>query len=163
MARSSTKLNISPSRSRRLQIDDNGLNRRLDLLRSPFRNPILSEWSATQSQADRGMPCITAMSFNGFPRSGRFDLVLMDVQMPEMDGFLATKEIRNAEKATGKHIPIIALTANALKGDDETCLAAGMDGYLAKPVSGRRLETALGNVLAGQSQYDPATAATTPL
>lgn len=70
MARSSTKLNISPSRSRRRQIDDNGLNRRLDVLRSPFRNPILSEWSATQSQADRGMPCITAMSFNGFPRSG---------------------------------------------------------------------------------------------
>ena len=85
----------------------------------------------------------------------RFDLVLMDVQMPEMDGFSATKEIRNAEKATGKHVPIIALTANAMKGDEETCLAAGMDGYLAKPVSGGRLEAALANVLAGHSQYAP--------
>ena len=79
----------------------------------------------------------------------RFDLVLMDVQMPEMDGFSATKEIRNAEKTTGKHVPIIALTANAKKGDEEACLAAEMDGYLAKPVSGGRLEAALANVLAG--------------
>ena len=63
-----------------------------------------------------------------------FDLVLMDVQMPEMDGFQATAAIREKEKATGNHIPIIAMTAHALKGDRERCLNGGMDGYIAKPI-----------------------------
>ncbi len=65
----------------------------------------------------------------------RFDLVLMDVQMPEMDGFEATAAIRHAETGTGRHLPIFALTARAMKGDAEHCRLAGMDGYLPKPVS----------------------------
>ena len=62
------------------------------------------------------------------------DLVLMDVEMPDMDGFQATAIIREKEKVSGKHIPIIAMTAYAMKGDRERCLAAGMDGYVPKPI-----------------------------
>jgi two-component system, sensor histidine kinase and response regulator len=64
-----------------------------------------------------------------------FDLILMDVQMPGVDGLEATAMIREREQATGKHIPIIAMTARAMKEDREACLAAGMDGYVAKPIS----------------------------
>jgi CheY-like chemotaxis protein len=73
----------------------------------------------------------------------RFDLVLMDVQMPEMDGLEAARVIRERELASGTHTPILALTARALKEDRERCLSAGMDGYLSKPVRVAELEEAI--------------------
>ena len=71
--------------------------------------------------------------------TGSFDVILMDVQMPELDGFAATAAIRAAERNTGKHQPIIAMTAHALKGDRERCLEAGMDGYISKPITAPQL------------------------
>lgn len=76
-----------------------------------------------------------------------FDLVLMDVQMPVMDGLDAAAAIRSNEKTTGAHLPIIAMTAHAMKGDCETCLQAGMDGYVSKPVRHQELWRAIEDVM----------------
>ncbi len=80
-------------------------------------------------------------------QSAEFDLVAMDVQMPEMDGLDATSAIRAWEKAAGTHIPIIAMTAHAMKGDRERCLAAGMDGYTSKPIRIEELQQAIAQLI----------------
>ena len=76
-----------------------------------------------------------------------FDLVLMDVQMPEMDGLTAASKIRESERSTPFHLPIIAMTAHAMKGDRERCIEAGMDGYVSKPISAELLEEAIAGVM----------------
>ncbi len=83
--------------------------------------------------ANNGRDAVTAVE------TGAFDLVLMDVQMPEMDGLEAAIKIRENERRSHAHIPIVAMTAHAMKGDEEMCLAAGMDGYVTKPVQSKRL------------------------
>ncbi len=80
-----------------------------------------------------------------------FDVVLMDVQMPDMDGLQTTELIRAQEKETGRHVPIVAMTGHAMKGDRERCLEAGMDDYLAKPIQARELFEILARVVPVQS------------
>jgi CheY-like chemotaxis protein/HPt (histidine-containing phosphotransfer) domain-containing protein len=95
-----------------------------------------------------------------------FDLVLMDVQMPEMDGFEATRVIREKERRTAGHIPILAMTAHAMKGDKERCLDAGMDGYVAKPIRAEDLYQAihsLFNETKGKTGRDPKSPSSIPL
>ncbi|MCC6759009.1 MAG: PAS domain S-box protein, partial [Candidatus Omnitrophica bacterium] len=77
----------------------------------------------------------------------KFDVILMDAQMPVLDGFEATRLIREAEKKSGKHIPIVALTAHAMAGDRQKCLDAGMDGYVSKPIDRQKLYEAVENVV----------------
>ena len=79
--------------------------------------------------------------------AGSFDLVLMDVQMPEMDGIEATRRIRSEESNAGAHIPIVAITAHAMKGDRERCLEAGMDGYISKPINKAALLSVIGDAM----------------
>lgn len=79
-------------------------------------------------------------------KSAHFDLIAMDIQMPELDGLQACREIREWEQATGEHVPIMAMTAHAMKGDRERCLEAGMDGYVAKPIRAADLATAIRQV-----------------
>jgi CheY-like chemotaxis protein len=83
-------------------------------------------------------------------KNNEFDLVLMDIQMPEMDGFEATRTIRLQENRSDRHLPIIAMTAYAVKGDREKCLEAGMDGYVSKPISPDQLRAEIETVLRRQ-------------
>jgi len=81
-------------------------------------------------------------------KADEFDVVLMDIQMPVLDGLAATQEIREAETSNGRHIAIVAMTAEAMKGDREKCLEAGMDDYLSKPIRPQELYDMIENLAA---------------
>ncbi|MEX1095000.1 MAG: PAS domain S-box protein [Planctomycetales bacterium] len=99
---------------------------------------LLERWGHAVTVANDGQAAVEAVE--AADRAGvPFDLVLMDVQMPEMDGLAATQRIRRHERRTGRRTPIIAMTAHAMKGDREQCLDAGMDDYISKPVRARAL------------------------
>jgi CheY-like chemotaxis protein len=121
---------IVSDRCKVLVVDDNVVNRTV-----AFR--LLDREGYAVTLAGDGRAALAALE------EDRFDVVMMDVQMPEMDGFEATIAIRNKEKITGEHVPIIAMTAHALKGDQERCLTAGMDGYVSKPVRKEELYAAI--------------------
>jgi PAS domain S-box-containing protein len=87
--------------------------------------------------------------------AGEFDVILMDCQMPRMDGFQAAEKIRADEQGSSRHIPIIALTAHAMKGDDSRCYSAGMDGYVPKPVEIVRIHNEIRRVLADRLEQTP--------
>jgi signal transduction histidine kinase/ligand-binding sensor domain-containing protein/DNA-binding response OmpR family regulator len=109
-----------------LLAEDNAINQRLTLR-------LLEKRGHTVVAAADGVEALEALDRDVF------DLVLMDVQMPRMDGFQVTGIVREREKLTGAHLPIFAMTAHVLKGDEERCLSAGMDGYIPKPVSPKEL------------------------
>ena len=94
---------------------------------------------------------------------GTFDLVLMDVQMPVMGGLEATAAIRDAERASGTHLPIVALTAHAMHGDRERYLEAGMDGYVTKPIDGVELTRIIAQLVPAAAAQGPVPAAAVPV
>jgi two-component system, sensor histidine kinase and response regulator len=91
-------------------------------------------------------------------QAGRFELVLMDIQVPRMDGFEATAAIREREKVTGGHIPIVAMTADALVGDREKCIASGMDGYISKPIPTSEMLATIERMLGDKPKPESVTA-----
>ena len=110
---------------------------------------LLTKWGHHVTVTNNGAEALRAWAE---PPDGRpFDVVLMDVQMPEMDGFEATAAIREREQSHGRRTPIVAMTAHAMKGDRELCLAAGMDGYIAKPIRQRDVVTVLRQSLGGEA------------
>ena len=119
-----------------LAAEDNPVNQ--ELVRQ-----LLQKGGHTVTMVENGRDALEAIKLD------KYDVVLMDVQMPEMDGFEATIRIRDAESTTDRHLPIIAMTANAMTGDKERCLDVGMDSYIAKPVQAAALIEALNGVTNG--------------
>jgi len=125
-----------------LLTEDHPVNQRLAI-------KLLEKWGHRVIVAPTGRKALEALD------QQPFDLVLMDLQMPEMGGEEATQLIRQKEKGTGRHIPIIAMTAHAMKGDREECLRAGMDDYTTKPLNPTLLFEAIENACSARGQADP--------
>jgi len=140
----STPVEIAMNRQRGhiLLAEDNAVNQRLAMR-------LLENRGYTVVSAGTGREALAALKREAFA------LVLMDVQMPELDGLEATAAIRREEAGTGKHIPVVALTAHAMAGDRERCLAAGMDAYLAKPLQSQELFRVIERLLAGENSEMP--------
>ena len=128
-----------------LLVEDNAVNRTL-------AQRLLQKRGFSVSIAVDGKQAIAAVE------NAEFDVILMDIQMPEMDGFEATAEIRKGQKNSGRRTPIIALTAHALKEDRDRCLSAGMDGYVTKPIRPIELFSAIRTVLQESATRDMITA-----
>ena len=148
MAREPVKvphLNATSPRWRVLLAEDNAVNRKVALA-------MLQRAGHSVVVAENGKEAVR------LAQAERFDAILMDIQMPEMDGLEATLAIREAEFAKGVHVPIIAMTAHALKGDNERFLSAGMDGYISKPFQQQELFQTLEAVKASLASVtsDPA-------
>jgi PAS domain S-box-containing protein len=127
-----------------LLVEDNAVNRTL-------AQRLLQKRGFSVSIAVDGKQAIAAVE------NAEFDVILMDIQMPEMDGFEATAEIRKGQKTSGRRTPIIALTAHALKEDRDRCLSAGMDAYVTKPIRPAELFRAIGEVLKESAARDATT------
>jgi signal transduction histidine kinase/HPt (histidine-containing phosphotransfer) domain-containing protein len=125
-----------------LLVEDNPINRKL-------AQCVLERAGHSVEATESGTAGLSALERD------RFDLVLMDVQMPGMDGVETTARIREREKAAGGHIPVLALTAHAMPADRVRCLAAGMDGYLVKPIQPRLLLEAVGRLKLGSRGPTP--------
>jgi signal transduction histidine kinase/CheY-like chemotaxis protein len=126
-----------------LLVEDNPVNQKLAI-------HLLEKMGHTVVLAPTGRAAVEVQA------TQRFDLVLMDIQMPEMDGYEATAAIRERERHTGAHIPIVAMTANAMVGDRERCLRAGMDEYVSKPIRLEQLITILEGLSAASLSAAPA-------
>jgi two-component system, sensor histidine kinase and response regulator len=137
-------LRESHSRLRILLAEDNGVNQLVAVR-------MLEKCGHVVTVAPDGRRAVEAVAREDF------DLVFMDVQMPEMNGLEATETIRKAEKVTGRHVPIFAMTAHAMKGDEERCISAGMDGYLKKPIRIEELQLILDEVAGQEAQIDRVT------
>jgi two-component system, sensor histidine kinase and response regulator len=129
-----------------LLAEDNPVNQKL-------ATRLLTKRGHRVTVAGNGKEALAALA------EGAYDLVLMDIQMPEMDGLEATMKLREQEKITGRHQPIVAMTALAMKGDRHRCIEAGMDGYLTKPIRQQELDEALES-FAGQKHIHSTSAAT---
>jgi CheY-like chemotaxis protein len=117
-------------RRRILVVEDNPVNQKLAVR-------LIEKFGHRADVAANGLEALAALT--RLP----YDCVFMDCQMPEMDGYDAARAIRSKEKDTGSHVPIVAMTANAMPGDRERCLAAGMDDYISKPIDVQDLSTLL--------------------